>query len=194
MRCPGHRTALAAAYGAGALALASAAPPAVATAAISTVWASFVASISFTEAWVKFQAPTLDTAAAVDAGRHVFAALNAVEGGLAVGLAASLAHGGMSRQAQALAAAPLAVLVADVLVLTPCLDKRARHRIAASALPGGSAKRVAAVRAIQASGAGAEPPPAALHAVYVVGEAVKLGALAVLAAQAAGAAVRGEGL
>jgi hypothetical protein len=171
-----HRLLLFAAYATASTAAARSLPPATATVLTATVWAAFILAISFCEAWVKFKAPSLTKAAAVDAGRHVFAALNAVEAGLAVGLVSALVRGSAAGPAWRLAGVPLAALAAGLLHLTPALDARARCVIATAA--------------------GARPPldpppPAWLHGVYVVGEAVKVCALGALVARLGGALSEG---
>ena len=177
---------------------------AAAVSLFSTIWLSFVLAISFTEAWVKFKAPTLTKAAAVDAGRHVFAALNSVESGIAVALVAALfllpprplpdlllIPSSSLDVWRRLAAVPLVSLALQVSWLTPSLDRRARELILSSMKEGekreekrnGDKKEEqarAAVLEMESQDRGTPVPPAWLHSVYIVLEAVKLVSLALL--------------
>lgn len=168
-----QRATVGAVYAASSMASALLLPPARAAALVSAAWAAHVAA-GCVAAVSKFGAPSLTRAVGVDVGRHQFAAGNAAELGLAAGLVAALARGGAGTAApwRLAPVPPLLVLAADVAVLTPALDARARHVIAVE----GDGERE--------DGARTRPPPAWLHTLYVAGEAVKVGCLLGVAAGA----------
>jgi hypothetical protein len=121
---------------------------------ISLLWAGLVIGISFIEAPAKFHAPSLTRPVALDVGRHVFRASHVVQLVLAAGLWPFAALATMS-WGQWLALGLVEVLFfVQHLWLLPMLDGRARAIIA-----------------------GQDPAGASPHALFVVMEVAKLGAL-----------------
>jgi len=137
----------------------------VALAVVSLVWLGALLGVSFLATPVKFLAPTLTMPVALDVGRQTFHWFNRIEIALAVAaLVVAVAYdrprlldnvGTAVRPYATLLAAVLAVAVGlQALWLLPLLDARVETIIQ-----------------------GGTPPPSSLHDVYVVLEAVKLGAL-----------------
>lgn len=141
-------------------------------AVVSLVWIGALLGVSFLATPVKFLAPTLTLPVALDVGRQTFHWYNRVELVIAAAtLIAALAwdrprmlgRGVANETPHGASALPYATLVASFLlaivllqgfVLLPPLDARVETIIQ-----------------------GGMPPPSVLHDVYVVVEAVKLGAL-----------------
>lgn len=143
---------------------------------VSLVWIGALLGVSFLATPVKFLAPTLTLSVALDVGRQTFHWFNRVEIVLAIAalvtafvherpkLARAAVEGGVAsaddrgyvrRPYATLLAAFLAIAVAlQGLWLLPVLDAR-----------------------VEAIIQGGTPPPSALHDVYVLLEAAKLGAL-----------------
>lgn len=96
-------------------------------AAATFVWLGMVLAISFIEAPLKFQAPGITIELGVGIGRLVFKALNIVECVLAAAALTMLALGGIGGSAPAwvLGVALAAIVVLDVAVLRPRMDRRA---------------------------------------------------------------------
>ncbi|MFF9458596.1 hypothetical protein [Streptomyces flaveolus] len=115
------------------------------------VWIGAVVAVSFLETPLKFRAQGITLPLGLSVGRLVFRALTRLETVLlACAAAAAAAHG-----SAVLALLPAAVvLAAQMLVIRPRLDERARRIIT-----------------------GRTPPPSRLHVLYVAGEVLKLAAL-----------------
>ncbi|MCD0486356.1 hypothetical protein LO771_29230 [Streptacidiphilus sp. ASG 303] len=102
-----------------------------AAAALCSVWLGALVAISFLEAPLKFRAPGMTVPVALSVGRLVFAALNRMELLL---LAAAVAAGlGCGRAA--VLALPAVLLLAQVLLLRPRMDRRAVRVIAGEPVP-----------------------------------------------------------
>ena len=132
--------------------------------AVPFIWLGMVLAISFLETPLKFRAPGITVPLGLGIGRLVFRALNAVELGLAVALTAALTAamfadqaGGSGRVVLGALIALWAVLVGQVVVLRPRLDRRTRRILA-----------------------GQTPPRSHLHLTYITLEAAKVALLAVL--------------
>jgi hypothetical protein len=126
------------------------------------IWLGMVLAISFLEAPLKFRAPGITVPLGLGIGRLVFRALNAVELGLAVALTAAMFadQAGLSgRVAPGALISLWAVLVGQVAVLRPQLDRRARRILT-----------------------GQTPPRSRLHLTYITLEAAKVVLLTVLGA------------
>eukprot|EP00029_Vermamoeba_vermiformis_P011664 TRINITY_DN647_c0_g1_i1.p1 TRINITY_DN647_c0_g1~~TRINITY_DN647_c0_g1_i1.p1 ORF type:complete len:200 (+),score=16.50 TRINITY_DN647_c0_g1_i1:39-638(+) len=91
---------------------------------VALLWTGFVLAISFMEAPVKFRAQSLPKSIAVDVGRTVFWALNRVELVFATTVAFICFVENVYR-IQLLV--PVGLLVFQVLLLQPILDRRAIH-------------------------------------------------------------------
>lgn len=127
-------------------------------AAVPFLWLGAVLAISFLETPLKFRAPGITVALGLGIGRLVFRALNAVEVALAVALsAAMLASGAVTGGRGILIVALWVVLVSQVGVLRPRLDRRARRVVT-----------------------GESPPRSRLHLVYISLEMAKVVLLASL--------------
>ena len=96
--------------------------PAVMT-AVMFVWLGMVLAISFLEAPLKFRAPDVTLRIGVGIGRLVFRALNATEAVLAVAVLIALVLDPPER-AIVVSAVPIAVLVAQLLLVRPRLIRR----------------------------------------------------------------------
>jgi hypothetical protein len=126
------------------------------------IWLGMVLAISFLEAPLKFRAPGITVPLGLGIGRLVFRALNAVELGLAVALTAAMFadQAGLSgRVAPGALISLWAVLVGQVAVLRPQLDRRAGRILT-----------------------GQTPPRSRLHLTYITLEAAKVVLLTVLGA------------
>lgn len=124
------------------------------------IWLGMVLAISFLETPLKFRAPGITVPLGLGIGRLVFRTLNAVEVGLAVALTAAMLAdqvGVTGRVVPGVLVVLWAVLVSQVAVLRPRLDRRARRILA-----------------------GQTPPRSHLHLAYVTLEAAKVVLLAVL--------------
>jgi hypothetical protein len=129
-------------------------------AAAPFIWLGMVLAISFLETPLKFRAPGITVPLGLGIGRLVFRALNTVEVGLAVALTAAMLAdqvGVTGRVAPGVLVVLWAVLVSQVAVLRPRLDRRARRILA-----------------------GQTPPRSHLHLAYVTLEAAKVVLLTVL--------------
>jgi hypothetical protein len=128
--------------------------------AVPFIWLGMVLAISFLETPLKFRAPGITVPLGLGIGRLVFRALNAVELGLAVALTAAMLADqadGSGRVAPGALIALWAVLVGQVAVLRPRLNRRTRRILA-----------------------GQTPPRSHLHLTYITLEAAKVVLLAVL--------------
>lgn len=121
-------------------------------------WLGMVLAISFLETPLKFRAPGITVPLGLGIGRLVFRALAIAELALAAALTAALAIDGRADiGAVVLVGLLWVVLAAQVAVLRPRLDRRARF-----------------------IAAGGSPPPSRLHLAYVAFEVVKVVLLPVL--------------
>ncbi|ODU02916.1 MAG: hypothetical protein ABS81_16080 [Pseudonocardia sp. SCN 72-86] len=97
--------------------------PAVAV-AVTFVWLGMVLAISFIEAPLKFQAPGVTVRIGLGIGRLVFRTLNAVEAGFAVALVVlAFVHDAPAAAVMAGAVA-VALLLAQLLLVRPALNRR----------------------------------------------------------------------
>ncbi|GAA0909973.1 hypothetical protein [Streptomyces thermoalcalitolerans] len=129
---------------------------AVASAA-TFVWLGMVLAISFLEAPLKFRAPGVTVPIGLGIGRLVFRALNLVETVLAVVLIVAVATGAATAPVIGLTAAVAAVLLAQLAVVRPWLNRRSDRVLA-----------------------GEEGPRSRSHLAYVALEVVKVGVLITL--------------
>lgn len=99
------------------------------------IWLGMALAISFLETPLRFRAPGLTVPLGLGIGRLVFRALNAVELALAVVLTAAMLadHAGVSGRVAP--GALWAVLVGQVVVLRPRLDRRARRILTGQITP-----------------------------------------------------------
>jgi hypothetical protein len=130
--------------------------------AVPFVWLGMVLAISFLETPLKFRAPGITVPLGLGIGRLVFRALNAAELVLAVALtlamlARSSADVSLGGAATILLVAVWTLLLIQVAVLRPRLDRRARQVIQ-----------------------GLTPPRSRQHLAYVAAEIVKIVLLATL--------------
>ncbi|OYP13778.1 hypothetical protein CFC35_04145 [Streptomyces sp. FBKL.4005] len=103
--------------------------------AVTFVWLGMVLGISFLEAPLKFRAPGVTIPVGLGIGRLVFRALNAVETVLAVVVAAAVALGGAPVRVGVLTAAVAALLVTQLAVVRPRLNRRSDRVLAGEELP-----------------------------------------------------------
>jgi hypothetical protein len=96
---------------------------AVAT-ALTFVWLGMVLAISFLEAPLKFGAPGVTLPIGLGIGRRVFKALNAVEAVLAVGIVVALLVDVPGTGATVALAVAIVVLVGQLVLVRPRLNKR----------------------------------------------------------------------
>jgi hypothetical protein len=116
---------------------------AVSQIAIPFLWLGMVVAISFLETPLKFRAPGITVPLGLGIGRLVFRALNAAELVLAVALTLTLLAGNATNVGEVdLAGAATTVLIAiwtllviQVAVLRPRLDRRARQLIQGQSPP-----------------------------------------------------------
>lgn len=121
-------------------------------------WLGMVLAISFLETPLKFRAPGITVPLGLGIGRLVFRALAIAELAMAVALTAALVLGGRAGVGAVVLVGLLwVVLAAQVAVLRPRLDRRARFIVA-----------------------GGSPPRSRLHLVYIAFEGVKVVLLPVL--------------
>ncbi len=103
--------------------------------AVPFIWLGMVLAISFLETPLKFRAPGVTVPLGLGIGRLVFRALAVVELSLAGVLTAALVLGGRTTAVIILASLLWAVLVVQVAVLLPRLDRRARIILSGGSLP-----------------------------------------------------------
>lgn len=104
--------------------------------AAAFVWLGMVLAISFIEAPLKFQAPGITIELGVGIGRLVFKALNIVECVLAAAVLALLALGAHpGALAWSLAVVLAVIVVLDVAVLRPRMDRRVTGGNLSDAMP-----------------------------------------------------------
>ncbi|MGW4318786.1 hypothetical protein ACWEMW_06270 [Streptomyces sp. NPDC004684] len=92
--------------------------------AVTFVWLGMVLAISFLEAPLKFRAPGVTIPIGLGIGRLVFRALNLVETVLAVVVIVAVALGGAPAHVVALTAAVAALLLVQLAVVRPRLNRR----------------------------------------------------------------------
>lgn len=129
---------------------------AVATAA-TFVWLGMVLAISFLEAPLKFRAPGVTTVIGLGIGRLVFRGLNLAEALLAVVVIVGAAVGGVSTGPIVLITVLVLLLVAQLALVRPGLNRRSDRVLA-----------------------GEDAPRSRLHLAYVGLEVVKVVALLAL--------------
>jgi hypothetical protein len=125
--------------------------------ALPFIWLGAVMAISLLEAPLKFRAPGVTEPVALSIGRLVFQALNWTEVVLLAAFTAALLGGHRWRRIVMLTAGLWGILLVQMLVLRPLLDRRV-----STILDGGT------------------PPPSHLHLAYIVLEGIKIVALVVL--------------
>ncbi|MFD1545070.1 hypothetical protein [Nonomuraea guangzhouensis] len=113
---------------------------AVAQIAVPFLWLGMVLAISFLETPLKFRAPGITVPLGLGIGRLVFRALNVVELALAVTLTLALLASNASKvnlggTVTTVLIALWTLLVIQVAILRPRLDRRARHLIQGQSPP-----------------------------------------------------------
>ncbi|MEV1245487.1 hypothetical protein ACIBO2_51760 [Nonomuraea sp. NPDC050022] len=113
---------------------------AVAQIAVPFLWLGMVLAISFLETPLKFRAPGITVPLGLGIGRLVFRALNVAELALAVTLTLTLLAGNAGKVTlggivTTVLIAIWTLLVIQVAVLRPGLDRRARHLIQGQSPP-----------------------------------------------------------
>jgi hypothetical protein len=103
--------------------------------AVTFVWLGMVLAISFLEAPLKFRAPGVTIPIGLGIGRLVFRALNAVESALALVVIAAVALGGATAGVTALTATVAVLLLAQLAVVRPRLNRRSDRVLAGEELP-----------------------------------------------------------
>lgn len=98
--------------------------PTWAAVAVAFVWLGMVPAISFLEAPLKFRAPDVTVPIGLGIGRLVFRALNLGEAVLAVAVVAAVATGDPPGRGVAPVAAAAVLLLAQLLVVRPRLNRR----------------------------------------------------------------------
>ncbi|WP_182880748.1 MULTISPECIES: hypothetical protein [unclassified Microbispora] len=99
-------------------------------AAAAFVWLGMVLAISFLEAPLKFRAPGVTVPIGLGIGRLVFRALNAAEAVLAVVVIAAVATGSPAVAVVVLTAVAAAVLVVQLVLVRPPLNRRSDRVLA----------------------------------------------------------------
>ncbi len=94
------------------------------TTALTFVWLGMVLAISFLEAPLKFGAPGVTLPIGLGIGRRVFKALNAVEAVLATAIVVALVVGAPGPGATAALVVAVVVLVAQLALVRPRLNKQ----------------------------------------------------------------------
>ncbi|GAA3245973.1 hypothetical protein MTQ10_12115 [Streptomyces sp. XM83C] len=112
----------------------NAASAAVAAAAVFT-WLGMVLAISFLEAPLKFRAPGVTVRIGLGIGRLVFRALNIAEAALALVTVVAVATGAPSGAVVGLTAAVSVVLLVQLAVVRPGLNRRSDRVLAGEDLP-----------------------------------------------------------
>ncbi|MFK4100350.1 hypothetical protein ACI2L1_09800 [Streptomyces sp. NPDC019531] len=107
-----------------------------ATATAATfVWLGMVLAISFLEAPLKFRAPGVSVRIGLGIGRLVFRALNVVECVLATVVVVAVAAGDAPGRAVAWTVAAVVLLVGQLAVIRPRLNRRSDRVLAGEDLP-----------------------------------------------------------
>lgn len=107
-------------------------------AVIALIWAGMVLGVSVLATPVKFQAEGLTLPVALDVGRITFQAFNLVELVLGGGLLVLAVLGRMSKVYGLLAAAAMAIVIAQWAYLLPALSERTDIVMAGGTLPSAS--------------------------------------------------------
>ncbi|KAA9154310.1 hypothetical protein FPZ12_032410 [Amycolatopsis acidicola] len=102
--------------------------------ALTFLWLGMVLAISFLEAPLKFRAPDVTIPIGLGIGRLVFRALNLAEAALGVAVLV-LAIGGGSGAVLGFATGALVVLLAQVALIRPTLNRRSDRVLAGEDLP-----------------------------------------------------------
>jgi hypothetical protein len=103
--------------------------------AVTFVWLGMVLAISFLEAPLKFRAPGVTIPIGLGIGRIVFRALNGVEAVLAAAVVVAVAVGGAPVSVIVLAAIAVVVLLVQLGVVRPRLNRRSDRVLAGEVLP-----------------------------------------------------------
>ncbi|MEU6490831.1 hypothetical protein AB0D09_23380 [Streptomyces sp. NPDC049097] len=103
--------------------------------AVVFVWLGMVMAISFLEAPLKFRAPGVTIPVGLGIGRLVFRALNIAETVLAVAVAVTVGAGGPPRSLAVLTGVLVALLVVQLGVVRPRLNRRSDRVLAGEDLP-----------------------------------------------------------
>ncbi|MEV7072534.1 hypothetical protein [Streptomyces sp. NPDC093990] len=103
--------------------------------AITFVWLGMVLAISFLEAPLKFRAPGVTIQVGLGIGRLVFRALNLVESVLAAAVVVLVAVGDAPARAIAWTVAVTVLLVGQLAVVRPRLNRRSDRVLAGEGLP-----------------------------------------------------------
>lgn len=125
-------------------------------AGVAFTWLGLVLGISFLEAPLKFRAPDVTLRIGLGIGRIVFRALNAVEVVLAAALVVAAVWGDVPTSAVVPGAVVAGVLVVQLAVIRPVLNRRSDRVLA-----------------------GEDAPRSHAHLAYVAAEVVKVAALVV---------------
>lgn len=110
--------------------------------AVVWIWLGMVLGVSFLEAPLKFRAQGLEIRVGLAIGRIVFRALNAVEVGLAAVVAICLLVDAPPTATVVVAVAAGAVLVAQLVVVRPRLNRRTNRVLAGEDVPRSSAHHI----------------------------------------------------
>jgi hypothetical protein len=103
--------------------------------AVTFVWLGMVLAISFLEAPLKFRAPGVSVRIGLGIGRLVFRALNLVESVLAAAVVVAVAAGDAPGRVLVWTVAAVAVLVGQLAVIRPRLNRRSDRVLAGEDLP-----------------------------------------------------------
>ncbi|MET8963677.1 hypothetical protein ABZX69_30145 [Streptomyces sp. NPDC004074] len=103
--------------------------------AVVFVWLGMVMAISFLEAPLKFRAPGVPIPVGLGIGRLVFRALNIAETVLAAAVAVTVGAGGPPRSLAVLTGVLVALLVVQLGVVRPRLNRRSDRVLAGEDLP-----------------------------------------------------------
>ncbi|MEU1476679.1 hypothetical protein ACFYZ8_15145 [Streptomyces sp. NPDC001668] len=103
--------------------------------ALTFVWLGMVLAISFLEAPLKFRAPDVSVRIGLGIGRLVFRALNTVECVLAAGVLVAVAVGDPPVRVVVWTVALLTLLVGQLAVIRPRLNRRSDRVLAGEDLP-----------------------------------------------------------
>jgi hypothetical protein len=108
---------------------------AAAAVAATFVWLGMVLAISFLEAPLKFRAPGVTIPIGLGIGRLVFRALNLAEAGLALVVVAAVVAGDPPARVVGPVAAVAVLLLAQLLVVRPRLNRRSDRVLAGEDAP-----------------------------------------------------------
>ncbi|MFG2456172.1 hypothetical protein ACGFWE_03730 [Streptomyces sp. NPDC048523] len=103
--------------------------------AVTFVWLGMVLAISFLEAPLKFRAPDVSVRIGLGIGRLVFRALNLVECVLAAAVVVAVVAGDAPGRAITWTGAAVAVLIVQLAVIRPRLNRRSDRVLAGEDLP-----------------------------------------------------------